>query len=658
MDKQRKGSQLQGRALLALSLRADTYNPETHTVRSVISSDKPVPMWWGDNEILIPEGMTIRGNASSVPLLDNHRREENEDVIGRVTGIAVQGNTVVADLMFDSAERAVAIEGQVSRGILTDVSIGYTVQEFTYAKTGESYQYNGRSYEGPAYIATKWELSEVSIVPIGADVNATLRALNSQNPIPTTEVKNVETNTPEVTPQPANVAEIEKRATAKAIAYAREMQEIGKRAKLSETEIAEAIDNGTTIEAFAKRALAVLSEANKPAPVPAGDAPVKVEFTRQNADGIKAAFVDGMISRTFPSYAKQLTGERAERAAKAPNSLHNFLRQFHAENGDTASATLGGLQLVQSFMNKRAANHTTSLLADVVLDAQNKFLNEGFRLNPGVWPQITFQRNVTDLKTVNNISISNGGPLRRKNQNGEYEQAIITDGRETYNAAPYGSIYSVTLEALINDDMSVFSRMPLLLADSANQTLDLLVLSFIHGTGQTMADAAALFTTGRGNYTPATGTAMSVASLQVGINALATQKDANGNVLNRRAEILLCSSAKEATAMQLIGSDVDPASNGSAMNPYRNRVLVVTSAHLSAGFTFEGTPYAGEPNAWYLLSNTTIAPALELAAVNGQFAPQISQETDFGTDGLNVKATLLVGGRAIDPKAIYKNVGA
>jgi hypothetical protein len=654
-----------------LKLRIGTLNEDERSIESVISTDSPVRMF-GENEILTIKGMKIRGGEETVVLLNAHKSADVEDIRGLVTDIREEGGQLIGKLNFDDDEKSLRAFAKVKSKSLRCVSVGYDVLEETYVRKGESLDIDGRSYQGPAYVVTSWELGELSIVPIGADTKAKMLRQEPEFTTPnptTTEVENVtQPNTPE-TPAPAtpapDVAAEQKRAAEQARRQERariaDLTAAARAARMSNEDLNAAIeDDATTVEAFQKRCLDLISERSKPQSTPKGDIPVQV--TRNAVDGLVMRASQAIVLSRYPkAKIEGITPEQEQLARQGGGSLHRHLRSIAVELGDMALATAAPYELINGFLNKRSSNHTTSVLSNIVLDAQNKSIRAGYDLANVVWPTITSIRNVNDFKTINSLSLSNAGPLPEVSEAGEYAQGLLKDGKETYRVIRHGRILTITRETLVNDDMGALTQTPFMEGQSGALTVELMVLSFIHGVGQLMADGLALFSTANANYT-STGTALSVASLNVGINAVATQKDANDNVLGLIPTILLTSTAKDATARQLINSEVDPASSGTALNPYRGRFGVVTSAQLSAGFTRTSggtkTTYAAQPNGWYLITDPSVAPAIELAGIGGSITPRIEQEMEFNSDGLKNKTVLEVGGRVLDHRFIYKNNGA
>jgi HK97 family phage prohead protease len=93
-----------------------------------------------------------------------HRYYSREDLpIGNVGSVKVAGKELSGELAFDpDDEFAMTCERKMRRGILSAVSIGFDVTEWE--NENDNYWRGG--------VATGWELTELSVVPIGMDANA------------------------------------------------------------------------------------------------------------------------------------------------------------------------------------------------------------------------------------------------------------------------------------------------------------------------------------------------------------------------------------------------------------------------------------------------------------------------------------------------------
>jgi len=166
----------------SLIVRAATFNEEGRSVEAVISTEQPVDMPdWGRQamvpEVLVPSGAEFPSNRQ-VPFLDSHQRRSVKDQLGSAREIKVNGNEIIATLVFRKSKESDDALGGVRDGHITDVSVGYDVLKRQYIEAGAKKTIGNRTYEGPVNVVTKWRLREVSLTPIGADDQAKLRGLD------------------------------------------------------------------------------------------------------------------------------------------------------------------------------------------------------------------------------------------------------------------------------------------------------------------------------------------------------------------------------------------------------------------------------------------------------------------------------------------------
>lgn len=174
---------LQDMEFRSFGVRASTVNEESRTVEADISTETPVREFdWKRyeyvNRVLLADGVELPASRQ-VPLLDNHNRNSTQDQIGSIRNLRIEDGRVRGDLHFSST--AVESFTKVREGHITDVSAGFEVMAETYIEDGETVTINGRSFTGPVNVATNWRMREGSITPIGADEQAKLRGLQSQN---------------------------------------------------------------------------------------------------------------------------------------------------------------------------------------------------------------------------------------------------------------------------------------------------------------------------------------------------------------------------------------------------------------------------------------------------------------------------------------------
>lgn len=147
-----------------------------HVDRASLADDKPVRVIMA-SEGKMADGIDLRMTGAQLdrfranPVLGyGHAYYGRANLpIGRVLPdtIAVKGTSLVGDLEFDEGDEfAREVERKMRAGYLNAVSTGFDVLQWESAE--DNYWRGG--------VATKWEQSELSVVPIGMDPNALVTA--------------------------------------------------------------------------------------------------------------------------------------------------------------------------------------------------------------------------------------------------------------------------------------------------------------------------------------------------------------------------------------------------------------------------------------------------------------------------------------------------
>lgn len=317
--------------------RADSLDPEKRTLRAIMTTESPVPMidwerWEMVPEILRADGMQA---PAQVPFLNAHRRSEVCDVIGSVRDFASTADAVEGTATFartDDAEEAFLL---VSDGHITDVSVGYEVVAKTYIKPGETVTLNGKAYTGPVNVVTSWKLKELSLVPVGADPSAKIRAAINEflNPPaePARQQQERKPMTVEVTDLPVDTIKINESQLRNESAKAErdritEISAMCAKHKIADETRAKLIQDGTSIEMARGIVLDELTKRSGPAAPAAnmgdGFAPDMTDRERQRYSfmkAIRAAMTQNWRSAGFELEVSNAIAKTMGRAAGESN---------------------------------------------------------------------------------------------------------------------------------------------------------------------------------------------------------------------------------------------------------------------------------------------------------------------------------------------------
>ena len=300
--------------------------------------------------------------------------------------------------------------------------------------------------------------------------------------------------------------------------------------------------------------------------------------------------------------------------------------------------------------SKVLAAHSTSDFPLLLEDAINKTLQRGYDAFPRIWNQIARVGSVSDFKSVKLLKLGSFSSLATKLEGAEYTAGTLSEERETLTASTKGKYIQLTREMVINDDLSAFSDMAMMLGQAAARTVNADVLGVLTTNGAT-ADGYNLFSTDHANLT-GTGTAISVASLGLGRKMMRVQTDPSGNeAANIQPRYLLVPVGKEDMAREIIMSPYNTDATGQ-LKPNAIKewgMLDVISDPLLD---------SNSATAWYLLADPAIRPLLEIRFLDGQQTPYVDTEEEFLTDSIRWKVRLDYGVGVNEWRSGYKNAGA
>ena len=162
-----------------LAFRADvaTINESARTVELIFSTGAAVERYdWMSGKryrevlSLKPEHIILDRLRSGAPLLDAHSAYSITDQIGVVEADSVKltAKEARATVRFSKRAAVEPIWTDVKDGVIRSVSVGYRVHRFE--------EVEGKDGAIPTRTATSWEPYEISLVPMGADTGARVRA--------------------------------------------------------------------------------------------------------------------------------------------------------------------------------------------------------------------------------------------------------------------------------------------------------------------------------------------------------------------------------------------------------------------------------------------------------------------------------------------------
>lgn len=293
--------------------------------------------------------------------------------------------------------------------------------------------------------------------------------------------------------------------------------------------------------------------------------------------------------------------------------------------------------------------HTTSDFVNVLANVANKALLKGYEEAPETFMAWTGRGNLSDFKIATRVDTGLFPSLGVVPEGGEYQFATLSDRKETIALATYGRMFGISRQAIINDDLDVFTRVPGKMGQAARRTIGNLVYAILT-SNPTMSDGTALFHANHKNLA-GSGSALAAGTLDAGRAGMAKQKDPDEHAaaLGIRPAYLIVPVSLEGAAQQLIASQTEPGqSNPGVANRVAGMAQVVAEARLDASST----------TAWYLAANGSQYDTIEVAYLNGIDTPTLEQKDGWNVDQVEMKVRLDAGVKAWEWRTLYKATGA
>jgi hypothetical protein len=607
----------------------------------------------------------------------------------------------LALVRFSQRDEVGPVERDVADGILRQVSVGYSVQAFEKIEPRSEL---GQELELDLtlYVARAWTPLEISQVPIGADAGATIRsraerevsrclvsvpvsiqraASAAQNEGKTmirvkirstgadSEIRaedyNVELHellddagrdavraaggnpdtTPAATPAPTppnRDAELEAaRLEGEARARTRDqgIALVVRQAGLPDAVATELIgradvtlDSARTIVLERLAAQSDRQPVRTAALIPVGG--------RDEDTTRRESVVEALLHRADPDRYAQTDRSRDYRGM----SLYEIARHCLEVRGEPHKG-LGKMDLVG-----RAITVGGSDLPGIVADVANKSLRDAYTGAPRTFLAWARRGTLPDFKPVSRVQYGQVPALVQVGPGGEFRYAEVADSTETYALLTYGRIISMNRQLIINDDMDALSRNPALFGRAAADLESDLVYAVLTANAL-MGDGVALFAAGHGNLTTGPGTVISITSLGVARALMRLQTGLNADsILNVAPRFLIVPAALETVAQQTVSpiaqSFLRPSSSAE-VNVFAGSLEAIAEPRLDADSAIS----------WYLSADPASIDTVEFGFLEGEEGVATDTRIGFDVDGIEIKARLDFGVKAIDHRGLYKNDG-
>ncbi|UZP67724.1 phage protease [Desulfovibrio mangrovi] len=576
-------------------------------------------------------------------------------------------------------------------------SVGVWQLQTRFLKTGEKATVNGQTFEGPLEIWDEWKLNENSFCSIGVDDETAAIVMSREN------------HNPEVTVMysrelklalglAADATDAEVRAKLAAMQLAEDATEAQVFAHLLAQKPNAEPDKGGKD----------LSQPGGTVPAQPAPADLSAEVARQLAIekerssgimglavrlGLSKEWAQDLIDKsTSLADARTLAIEEATKGnspfgagrlsegatdsdkfrklASAGIGLRFGMGDASKADNDTMQYSRMGLLALASLCLQRGGMNTmllgkeeiarkvlsrsfnlaasTSDFKSIMMDVAHKRMLESYGIVEETWRTFCDVVTATDFKDMHGVSLDGAPELLAVPESGEYKSAVLSDGKESYRIAKYGRVIPLTWEAIVNDDMRAFMKIPGMFGSAAAR----LVLDIVYGllkSNPVLGDGKALFHVDRGNI--ATGAdigRVTMGTLKAMRKAMGTRADRSGNMVKVTPSTLIISMDQATDVDVLLTSAANPeGANSGVNNPFRNAFMPVADPHVDEI----------HDNAWFAFAKPGQFDGIEVAFLDGKQQPELTEDESFDSDSIRYKARLCCGAGVMGTLGCYYNPG-
>ena len=573
------------------------------TVAASLSSESPVRRG-GEIEVLrhSTDAVDLTRAAGGLPLLFSHDRSAP---IGVVDGVRIDAGRLVGQLRFGQSVKATEVFNDVVDGVLRHVSISYSV-DATEAIDG-------------GYAVTRWAVYEASVVSVPADPTVGI-GRSAQEP-----------NHPGVNPMLQN-------NTQNRDAQNTEIRATVKRHQLPDAFAEDLITRQLSHDAAR---LLVLDELARRDAASGGHINISGHvYPRGSGTGSAG----GLEQRDL--IVEALASRMGGPAAKVDNPyVHAGLSEIARECLEVRGVRTTGMSRGELISRSIEGGHTASDFPNLLTTSGARTLRQSFNSYAGGMKRICKPSTAVDFRAKQRLMLGEAPALLKVSESGEFKSGTMAEMKSSYALSTFGRIFSISRQALINDDLDAFGELSVKYGRAAAEFESSFLVALLT-SNPVMSDSLALFHATHGNLQTGAPSALSLTSLSTARQAMRLQKGLDGATpIDATPKYLVVPAALETTAEQLLTQIM--ATQISNVNPFGGKLEIVVDPRLDVL----------SATAWYLAADANVLDTVEYSYLDSANGPEILADVGFEVDGMQWKVRLDFGAGVLDWRGLYKSNG-
>lgn len=280
----------------------------------------------------------------------------------------------------------------------------------------------------------------------------------------------------------------------------------------------------------------------------------------------------------------------------------------------------------------------TGDFAEIITEGVRTVMRDEAKVRAPLWRELANTENLPNFKETDLVMVDDAPDLMAVSEDGEYKQAIIKGSGEKIQLATFGREVAITRQAIINDEISLLSKLPRKFMQSGYRLSDKLMFNAI--LAGKMGDGKSVFQAGNANKWGNLTTGITVGDYEKLIMALhksfATATTSEGDALDLRGEFLLAS-PDHASMLEAV---LNTASKPDEYNPaYKKFQQVIETARMNS------------VNGAIGLTSKDFDSVI-MGFLDGQMDPWLETGDGFTSDGAKFRITYDITSKVIDRRGI------
>lgn len=252
--------------------------------------------------------------------------------------------------------------------------------------------------------------------------------------------------------------------------------------------------------------------------------------------------------------------------------------------------------------------------ANILGSNLNRSLRNAYQGVNMPWRQYTFQSEVSDFRSNDRIMGSEAEDLLPLGPGGvgPYQDSKLSEQKYSIRASTKGRAFSISRQALINDDLNYLKDQPSRFGRAAARTLTKEVVQTVLEGNLAAYDGTALFHTNHSNLLTGGGSGLTAGNLNLARVAIQRSRF-EGEFTGLTAKYLVVPPELETTAKTILNSDwiPQPGTGIGNINPFQGSLQLIVDQWLTS------------TTAWYVFAEPTQAPAIDVAFLQGNQLPDL-----------------------------------